>query len=59
MDGNDYLTRLSWTSWTPGLASGYGTQVVNDYLPYCAAGHFDSYPVLGDYPGTVTDTLWT
>jgi hypothetical protein len=45
-DGNDYLTRLSWTSWTPGLASGYGTQVVNDCLPYCAAGHFHSYPVL-------------
>lgn len=24
-DGNDYLTGLSWTSWTPRLASGYGT----------------------------------
>ena len=45
-DGNDYLTGLSWTSWTPRLASGYGTQVVNDCLPYCAAGHFHSYPVL-------------
>ena len=45
-DGNDYLTGLSWTSWAPTLASGYGTQVVNDCLPYCAAGHFHSYPVL-------------
>jgi len=45
-DGNDHLTRLSWTSWTPRLASGYGTQVVNDCLPYCAVGHFHSYPVL-------------
>ena len=45
-DGNDYLTGLSWTSWTPRLASGYGTQVVNDCLPYCAAGHFHSYRVL-------------
>jgi hypothetical protein len=45
-DGNDYLTGLSWTSWTPRLASGYGTQVVNDCLPYCTAGHFHSYPVL-------------
>jgi hypothetical protein len=32
-DGNDYLTGLSWTSWTPRLASGYGTQVLNDCLP--------------------------
>jgi hypothetical protein len=45
-DGNDYLTGLSWTSWTPRLASGYGTQVLNDCLPYCAAGHFHGYPVL-------------
>jgi hypothetical protein len=45
-DGNAYLTGLSWTSWAPRLASGYGAQVVNDCLPYCAAGHFHSYPVL-------------
>ena len=45
-DGNDYLTGLSWTSWTPGLASGYGTQHENDCIPYCAAGHFHAYPVL-------------
>ena len=45
-DGNDYLTGLSWTSWTPHLASGYGTEKVNDCNPYCAAGQFHSYPVL-------------
>src|SRR5713226_4038320 len=25
-DGNDYLSSLSWTSWTPGLASATGVQ---------------------------------
>jgi hypothetical protein len=45
-DGNDYLTGLSWASWTPKLASGYGTQHENDCIPYCAAGHFHTYPVL-------------
>jgi hypothetical protein len=44
-DGNDYLTGLTWASWTPRRASGYGTQVLNDCIPYCAAGHFHSYPV--------------
>ena len=45
-DANDGLIRLSWTSWTPHLASGYGTEQVNDCNPNCAAGHFHSYPVL-------------
>ena len=44
-DGNDYLTGLSWTSWGPHLASGVGTQELNDCIPYCAAGHFHAYPV--------------
>ncbi len=44
-DGNDYLTRLSWTSWAPGLASATGVQEENDCIPYCAAGHFHGYPV--------------
>ena len=67
-DGNDYLSGLSWTSWGPDLASGYGTQVENDCLPYCAAGHFHSYPVLAvlwghaalrGNPGTVRYTKIT
>jgi hypothetical protein len=44
-DGNDYLTGLSWTSWTAGLASATGVQEENDCIPYCAAGHFHGYPV--------------
>ena len=44
-DGNEYLSDLSWTSWTPGLASATGMQAVNDCVPYCAAGHFHRYPV--------------
>ena len=43
-DGNDYLTRLAWTSWTPAHATAIGTQMVNDCIPYCAAGKFHSYP---------------
>jgi len=44
-DANDYLTGLSWTSWSPQLASATGTQEENDCIPYCAAGHFHAYPV--------------
>jgi hypothetical protein len=45
-DGNAYLAKLAWTSWTPGLASAKGTMVLNDCTPYCAAGHFHSYPAV-------------
>ena len=44
-DFNDYLTGLAWKSWGPRLASATGTEHVNDCVPYCAAGHFHSYPV--------------
>ncbi len=44
-DGDDYLTGLTWTSWGPGLASATGVQAEDDCVPYCAAGHFHSYPV--------------
>jgi hypothetical protein len=44
-DANDYLTGLAWKSWGPMLASATGVQAVNDCVPYCAAGHFHSYPV--------------
>jgi hypothetical protein len=43
-DGNDYLTGLAWTSWTPALATASGTQMENDCIPNCAAGKFHSYP---------------
>lgn len=45
-DGNSALSGMSWTSWTPKLASAAGTLVQNDCVPYCAAGHFHKYPVL-------------
>ena len=40
------LQNLHWTSWTPKLASGYGTEYENDCQPNCAQGHFHYYPVL-------------
>ena len=45
-DGYDYVDKMAWTSWTPGLASATGTLVVNDCTPNCVAGHFHRYPVL-------------
>ena len=45
-DYNSLIQKISWTSWTRTLASGTGTLVQNDCIPYCAAGHFHSYPVL-------------
>ena len=45
-DYNSSLGKLSWTSWTPGLASAKGVLTENDCLPYCAAGHFRSYPAV-------------
>ena len=43
-DGNSYLAHLSWSSWTASSASGTGTQMINDCVPYCAKGKFRSYP---------------
>ena len=45
-DGNVAVSKLSWTSWTPGLASATGTLEENDCTPYCAAGHFHAYPAV-------------
>jgi hypothetical protein len=45
-DGYTYFSRLSWTSWTPGLASATGTLVENDCTPTCVGGHFHSYPAV-------------
>ena len=39
------LSYLHWTSWTPELASAYGTEWQNDCKPNCAAGHIHHYPV--------------
>ena len=45
-DGYVQLDKLSWTSWTPGLASATGTLIKNTCTPSCVAGHFRSYRVL-------------
>jgi hypothetical protein len=53
-DGYIQLDKLSWTSWTPGLASATGTLVKNTCNPSCVAGHFRSYPVLVVFWGKAT-----
>ncbi|QNP68408.1 hypothetical protein IAG44_02250 [Streptomyces roseirectus] len=44
-DGNSRLTSLRWTRWDSSEARGHGVNVVNDCVPYCAAGTFRAYPV--------------
>ena len=44
-DGNYALGSPAWASWGAPAGSATGTAVVNDCEPYCAAGHFHSYPV--------------
>jgi len=43
-DGNDYLSRLSWSSWSSS-ASGKGKDGINTCVPSCVAGKFKYYPV--------------
>jgi hypothetical protein len=43
-DGNFYVSRLHWSSWTARSAIAVGVGYQNDCTPSCAAGHFDSYP---------------
>lgn len=44
-DGNNALTSLHWSHWGTYSATATGVDVVNDCVPYCAAGHFHGYPV--------------
>ena len=48
------LAHLHWTSWTPQLASAYGTTWVNDCKPSCAEGHVHYYPVVAVLWGSAT-----
>lgn len=48
------LSHLHWTSWTPELASAYGTEWENDCKPNCAEGHFHYYPVVVELWGSAT-----
>jgi hypothetical protein len=53
-DANDNLARLSWASWSPGMASATGVQEENDCVPDCASGQFRGYPVDVVFWGTGT-----
>jgi hypothetical protein len=44
-DANYELAKLKWSSWGGTTAAATGTASANDCTPYCAAGHFHSYPV--------------
>jgi hypothetical protein len=45
-DGNFFITGLRWATWAPTAASAIGTGRENDCKPYCAAGHFHTYPIV-------------
>jgi hypothetical protein len=44
-DANYSLERISWRSWGHATATATATARANDCKPYCAAGHFHTYPV--------------
>ncbi|MEV7526381.1 hypothetical protein [Streptomyces sp. NPDC091371] len=44
-DGNNRLVGLVWDTWNTRTATARGTDMVNDCVPYCAAGRFRAYPV--------------
>jgi hypothetical protein len=43
-DANLQLRRLRWHGWGRGTATASASVYANDCKPYCAAGHFHSYP---------------
>jgi len=45
-DGNFYLDKLNWAAWGSSSAFAEGINTFNDCVPFCAAGHFHSFPVL-------------
>ncbi len=49
-DAGTGIEAMHWTSWTPKLASGYGTFFENNCTPNCASGKIIGYPVVA--------TLW-
>jgi hypothetical protein len=51
-DAGTGLQDMHWTSWTPSLASGYGTFYQNDCNPDCADGKIIRYPVLATFWGS-------
>ena len=45
-DANLYATGLRWSRWSAAGAVARGTGHVNDCTPYCAAGHFHTFPIV-------------
>ncbi len=45
-DANFGVRGLHWTGWGDATARATGTAYANDCKPYCAAGHFHSYPAV-------------
>jgi len=43
-DGNFWFSKLRWKTWSARGATASGTAHQNDCKPYCAAGHFHTYP---------------
>jgi len=43
-DGNLFFTGLRWSRWGATSAAATGTAHLNDCKPFCAAGHFHTYP---------------
>lgn len=43
-DGNSYLQKIKWSSWSSTSAKGTATYTENNCTPYCAAGKFINYP---------------
>jgi uncharacterized membrane protein (DUF2068 family) len=43
-DGNGWWQKVRWTNWGAKSAIGTGQYVENDCIPYCAVGHFRTYP---------------
>ena len=43
-DGNSYLQKIKWSTWTSTLAKATATYTENNCTPYCAAGKFINYP---------------
>jgi hypothetical protein len=45
-DGNFSIENIRWTGWGASFAVGMGTGKLNDCEPFCAGGHFHTYPML-------------
>jgi hypothetical protein len=59
------LEGMHWVTWSPELASGYGTFYENNCTPNCASGKVVDYPVLASFwgsaavPGLPSDQRYT